>query len=156
MRPAVRLTQSPGGGFRLEGVAETPIEGLPDDPGFVLTGAGPWRLEWSADEHGWLLFAIEDGRGVELGRTTSSGLEPVLAPSSVLLADGRLFRLASIGASDPRVELGRWDVPGAYLVGHAVAGAWVLERTPAGLALEAGPELWILAGVEIGRLDGWF
>lgn len=156
MRPAVRLTRSPGGGFRLEGVAEAPIEGVPDDPGFVLAGAGAWRLTWNVMERGWLLVADEDGQRVELGRTTSSGLEAVLAPSSVLLADGRLFRLASFGASDPRVELGRWDVPGAYLVGRAVDGAWDLERTAAGLALPVGLELWILAGAEIGRLDGWF
>ena len=156
MRPAVRLTRRPDGGFRMEGVAATPIEGVPTASGFVVTGAGPWRLTWSDAERGWLLTSVETGPAGEVGRTTSVGLEPVLSPSSVLLADGRLFRLAMIGASDPRVELGRWDVPGAYLVGHHAAGAWELERTAAGMALEAGPELWILTCVEIGRLDGWY
>ena len=156
MRPAVRLTRRPGGGFRMEGVAAAPIDGVPDDAGFVLSGAGPWRLTWSATERGWLLNTLLGGPEGEVGRTTSSDLEPVLAPASVLLADGRLFRLAMIGASDPRVELGRWDVPGAYVVGRPVSGAWELERTAAGVALEAPPELWILACVEIGRLDGWY
>jgi len=64
--------------------------------------------------------------------------------------------MAMIGASDPRVELGRWDVPGAYIVGRAAEGAWELEKTASGTALEPPPELWILACVEIGRLDGWY
>jgi len=156
MRPAVRLTRRPGDGFRIEGLAAVPIDGVPDDTGFVLAGSGPWRLTWSATERGWLLNDLAGGSAVEVGRTTSIGLEPVLAPASVLLADGRLFRLAMIGASDPRVELGRWDVPGAYLVGRPTSGAWEFERTAAGEALFAPPELWILACVEIGRLDGWF
>ena len=140
----------------MEGVAATPIDGVPDAAGFVLAGAGPWRLTWSETERGWLLTSVAVDRAGEVGRTTSVSLEPVLSPSTVLLADGRLFRLAMIGASDPRFELGRWDVPGAYLVGRATAGGWELERTAAGTALEAPPELWILTCVEIGRLDGWY
>ena len=156
MRPAVRLTRRPDGGFRIEGVGTTPIEGVPTALGFEVQGAGPWRLTWSDGERGWLLTSVEGDPAVEVGRTTSHGLEPVLSPSSVLLADGRLFRLAMIGASEPRIELGRWDVPGAYVIGRAVAGDWELERTAAGTALMPPPELWILACVEIGRLDGWY
>jgi len=156
MRPAVRLTRRPGGGFRIEGVAAAPIDGVPDAGGFVLTGAGPFVLAWNAAERGWILSSDVAGSRREVGRTTTWGPEPVLAPVSVLLADGRLFRLAMIGASDPRIELGRWDLPGAYLVGRATAGAWELERTAAGTALEAPPELWILTCVDIGRLDGWY
>jgi len=156
MRPAVRLTRRRDGGFRMEGVGAAPIDGVPDDAGFVLAGAGPWRLTWSATERGFILNDLAGGASGEVGRTASIGLEPVLAPASVLLADGRLFRLAMIGASDPRVELGRWDVPGAYLLGRPESGGWDLERTAAGEALYAPPELWILACVEIGRLDGWF
>jgi len=156
MRPAVRLTRRPDGGFRIDGVASAPIDGVPDDDGFVVTGGGAWSLAWSRRERGWILNPSEGGQAREAGRTTAMGDEPVLAPVSVLLADGRLFRLAMIGASDPRVELGRWDVPGAYLVGRPAAGAWEFERTASGSALNAPPELWILACVEIGRLDGWY
>jgi hypothetical protein len=156
MHPAVRLTRRPGGGFRVEGAAAAPIDGVPGAAGFVVTGAGSWGLAWSAEEHGWILNALETGLEREVGRTATIGDEPFISPVSVLLADGRLFRLAMIGASDPRIELGRWDVPGAYLVGRAVAGEWELEKTPAGTALEAPPELWILTCVAIGRLDGWF
>ena len=156
MRPAVRLTRRPGGGFRVVGVAATPIDGVPDAAGFVVTGAGPWGLAWNADERGWILNSLGAGSDREVGRTTAGGHEPVIAPVSVLLADGRLFRLAMIGASEPRFEVGRWDLSGAYLVGRPTEGAWVLERTEAGMALEAPPELWVLTCVEIGRLDGWY
>jgi len=140
----------------MEGVAAAPIDGVPDAGGFVLTGAGRLGLEWNAAERGWILNSLVAGSGREVGRTTAWGDEPVLAPVSVLLADGRLFRLAMIGASDPRIELGRWDLPGAYLVGRPTAGAWELEPTAAGTALEAPLELWILTCVDIGRLDGWY
>ena len=156
MRPAVRLTRRPGGGFRLEGAGEAPIEGVPDGAGFALSGGVPSRLDWVDAERGWLLTDGAAASAGELGRTTAERLDPVLAPSSVLLADGRLFRLAMIGASDPRIELGRWDVPGAYAVGHAKDGAWELDRTAAGTALDAPAALWVLTCVEIGRLDGWY
>jgi hypothetical protein len=156
MRPAVRLTRRPGGGFRIEGVAAAPIDGVPGAAGFALEGAGPFGLEWNAAERGWILSALEAGSAREVGRTTAWGDGQLAAPVSVLLADGRLFRLAMIGASDPRIELGRWDLPGAYLVGRPTAGGWELERTAAGTALEAPPGLWILACVDIGRLDGWY
>jgi hypothetical protein len=156
MRPAVRLTRRAGGGFRLEGVALAPVDAVPDAGGFVVTGgAGPWRLSWSDDERGWLLCSMTGGSAIEVGRTSALGVDSVLAPSSVLLADGRLFRLAWYGASSPRVELGRWDLPGAYLVGSVQADGWELTQTVAGTVQDAPVELLILVSVEIGRLDGW-
>lgn len=154
MRPALRLTRSNDGGFRLEGAAEAPIEGIPHESGFLVRGGSDGRLDWNASERGWLLTA-RDG-GSEAGRTTASCADSALAPSSILLADGRLFRLAPVGASQPRMALGRFDVPGAYAVAAVEAGGWTFERTPAGESLEAGPELWVLASAEIGRLDGWW
>src|SRR5512139_3237143 len=153
MRPAVRLTRRRDGGFRVDGLAAA-TDVVPRDGGFVIEGRPGWRLAWSDAEHGWLLTDGEQAR--ELGRTTASGPGRTVAPSSVLLEDGRLFRLAWVGASEPRVELGRWDLPGAYLEGRPDAGAWELTKTPAGEAIDAGPELWILACAEIGRVDGWW
>ena len=84
-------------------------------------------------------MALDVGRERSRDRGGAHGVSRSCAgarrPSSVLLADGRLFRLAMFGASDPRIELGRWDVPGAYIVGRAVAGDWELELTAAGTAL---------------------
>jgi hypothetical protein len=154
MRHAVRLTRRQDGGFRLEGVAHAAIEGLPRDEGFAVAGDAAWRLAWSAAENGWILSDETSGR--EAGRTTRSAAGRTLAPSSLLLADGRLFRLAWTGASEPRVELGRWDVDGPYASGRPESGGWTIERTCAGESLEAGSELWILACAEIGRLDGWW
>jgi hypothetical protein len=155
MRPTVRLTPLAGGGFRLEGVAATPIDAVPDEAGFRVEGGGVWRLTWIAAERGWQLHRLAEGGEEEVGQTTASALPEVASPISVLLADGRLFRLASIGLSEPRVELARWDVSGPYVVGRPASGAWELERTAAGMALDAPPELWILISAELGRLDGW-
>ena len=140
MRPAVRLTRRPDGGFRIDGALATPIEGVPEGHGFAVTGGSAWSVSWNATERGWIMNAFHGDEAREVGRTTAMGDEPVLAPVSVLLADGRLFRLAMIGASGPRVALGRWDVPGAYLVGRPEAGGWELERTASGTALNAPPE----------------
>ena len=156
MRPAVRLTRRSDGGFRLEGALATPIDGVPDDTGFAVNGPGSWRLTWIAAERGWVLHRLSGAQTEDAGQTTSSAPPPMAAPASVLLEDGRLFRLASFGMSEPRVELGRWDLPGAYVIGRPVAGAWELQRTAAGMALDAPPELWILTCVELGRLDGWY
>ncbi|HZN56136.1 MAG TPA: hypothetical protein VFB67_12530 [Candidatus Polarisedimenticolaceae bacterium] len=153
MRPAVRLTRQDRGGFRLDGVERAPIEASRDGDAFTIGGAAPFRVAWSDAERGWILSVI--GESGEAGRTTASERD-ALAPTSLLLADGRLFRLAAVGASAPVVELGRWDGPGAYVVARPVNGTWELTRTPAGEALEVGPELWILAAAEIGRMDGWW
>ena len=121
-----------------------------------MTGSGSLRLAWIVPDRGWTLTSSAAGSERELGRTTAVSPEPVLAPVSVLLADGRLFRLAMFCASGPRIEVGRWDLPGAYLVGRATDAGWELEATPAGTALQAPMALWILTCVEIGRLDGWY
>ena len=154
MRPALRLTKRHDGGFRLEGAAAAAIEGVPHDGGFVVGDEPGWRLSWNAAERGWVL--IDRDAAAESGRTTASVSDRTLGPSSVLLADGRLFRLAFTGASSPRVELGRFDLPGAYAQGNASSGGWTIERTPAGESLPAGAGLWILVCAEIGRLDGWW
>jgi hypothetical protein len=155
MRRTVRLTRLPGGGFRLEGVAETPIDALPGDTGFMVSGGGSWRLAWNVSERGWLLKRQAGEISEDAGQTTASSLPQVIAPVSVLLEDGRLFRLAATGLSDPIVELTRWDGPGAYVAGRPVGGGWDLETTAAGAALDAPAELWILICAELGRLDGW-
>lgn len=154
MRPAVRLTRQPDGGFRLEGLTDDAIEGVPRGSGFRVDAGEPYLVTWDAETPGWVLAAEGDGR--ELGRTTPLETDRASSPSSLLLSDGRLFRLALVGASRPRFEIGLWDLPGSYAVAHADGAGWVLERTPAGRLLEAGPELWILAGAELGRLDGWW
>jgi len=154
MRPAVRLSRRPDGGFRIQGVGQTPIEAVPDDGGFLVTGSHACRLSWSDSERGWLLNQVVRPND-ELGRTTSAGRERVASPASVLLADGRLFRLAMVGASEPHFALGRWDVPGAYAQARPEDGSWELTLTAAGEALSAPETLWILTCVEIARLDGW-
>jgi hypothetical protein len=154
MRPAVRLTRRQDGGFRLDAVAAAAIEAVPRREGFDFEAFERGRMTWDAAEPGWVLMAGDSEH--ELGRTTPLESTGATSPSSVLLADGRLFRLALTGASDVRFEIGRFDVPGAYAVGRSHDAGWNLERTAAGELLTVGPELWVLAAAEIGRLDGWW
>jgi hypothetical protein len=156
MRETVRLTRLPGGGFRVGGVHATPIDARPEAGGFAVDGEGSWRLTPADAGRGWVLTRIENGTARDGGWSTTSSPPPVASPASVLLPDGRLFRLAAVGLSEPRIELGRWDLPGAYVVGRPLEGGWELSRTAAGEALDAPPELWILTCAEIGRLDGWY
>ena len=87
----------------------------------------------------------------ELGRTSrlcGSGA----VPTTVLLEDGRLFRIEVRGLSPARVELSSDETPGAYLVARPVGRGFEIETTVAGRALVAGPALLLLFGAEIARL----
>jgi len=157
MRPAARLKRRQGGGFRLEGFGPSALEGVPSGGGFdVAVGERVLRLIWSVPDAGWLL--LEDGpEGArELGRTTTADPGGAIAPSSVLLADGRLFRWSATGPRTPRIEVGLWGLPGAYAVLRPGDDGWTWDWTVAGESLEAGPELGVLIGAETGRLDGWW
>ena len=157
MRPAARLTRRQGGGFRLEGFGPSALEGVPSGGGFeVAVGTRVLRLRWSASEAGWLLVEEGPEGGRELGRITTSDPGGAIAPASVLLADGRLFRWSVTEPRAPRIEIGLWGLPGAYAVMRPSGDGWSWEWTAAGEALEAGPELWVLIGAETGRLDGWW
>jgi len=79
----------------------------------------------------------------ELGSVSGDG-------SSIVLADGRLFRVSIRGVASPRIEVARWDVPGPYLVASPGPSGWAIERTPAGRALPECDvlELLTLAAIE--------
>lgn len=114
-------------------------------------GAASWVLE----EHGWgaggfVLRSSELPDAHEFGQTTRS--EPSRDGASVvslLLADGRLFRIVVRGVPDPRFELLGWEVDGAYLIASPAGSSWRISRTPAGLELVAGTEILVLFGAEI-------
>ena len=94
-----------------------------------------------------VLLASEPTGERELGRVSADG-------TSILLADGRLFRVAVRGLSPPRIEVARWDVPGPYVVARTGETGWKLERTPAGEALEGCETLERLLEAAIEALEG--
>ena len=99
------------------------------------------------DESGGKILVVSEPTGErELGRVSADG-------TSILLADGRLFRVAVHGLSAPRVEVARWDVPGPYVVATPGDAGWKLERTAAGQALEGCDALELLLGAAIESLE---
>ena len=99
------------------------------------------------DDPGESVLVVSDPSGErELGRVRGDG-------SSIVLADGRLFRVSVRGLRAPRIEVARWDVPGPYLVARPDETGWTIERTPAGEALDACETLEQLTAVAIDSLE---
>jgi hypothetical protein len=151
----VRLTRRDAGGFRLEGAAEAPIEGVPEPGGMaVRKGAATTRIAVAFAGGGatWPADAAVDGPPVVL----TWGSDGAGGPASLLLPDGQLFRITVVGLTEPSVEVARWDVPGPYLVGRRDAAGWSLDWTAAGGAIASAEEIALAASYEIGRRDGWW
>jgi hypothetical protein len=95
------------------------------------------------DDPGETLLVVSEPSGErELGRVSKDG-------SSIVLSDGRLFRVSVRGVRAPRIEVARWDVPGPYLVARPHGDAWAIERTPAGERLAACDTLELLTTAAI-------
>jgi hypothetical protein len=149
----VSLHRTSDGAFGFEDEAGWRLTVTRDGGALVLEqdGAESWVLE----EHrhgagGFVIRSRELPDARELGQTTRS--EPTESGASIvslLLADGRLFRIVARGFPDPRFELLGWEVGGAYLIASPVGDAWRVHRTPAGEELEAGTEILVLFGAEI-------
>jgi len=99
------------------------------------------------DDPGETLLVLSEPSGErELGRVSGDG-------SSIVLADGRLFRVSVRGVSAPRIEVARWDVPGPYLIARPGASGWTIERTPAGRELEGCETVELLTTAAIEALE---
>jgi len=142
----VFLHRTPDGAFAFDDRAGWRIDLTRRGGRLVLERDG--TASWILEEHrlgggGFVLRSSELPDADEVGQTTRG------EPASLLLADGRLFRIVLRGFPDPRFELRGWEVEGAYLTASPAGDAWRLGRTPAGEELEAGAELLILFGAEI-------
>lgn len=118
----------------------------------IDAGAGTnWTIEdRRGDDGGFVLWEEGPGARRELGRTSRPpGFET--APT-LLLEDGRLFRLRIVSLTPPRVELHGDEVPGAYLEATSDGTTWEIVTTPAGELLAPPPALSWLFGAEIARL----
>ena len=100
------------------------------------------------DEPGEKVLVVDDPDGErELGRVSGDG-------TSILTADGRLFRVTVHGSGGGRIEAARWDLPGPYVVAREGRSGWSLERTPAGRALAGCDALELLLEAAIETLEG--
>jgi hypothetical protein len=137
-----------GDGEVLEAVASTGgcrVEG----------GAGQeWWLESLPEaEAGWVILERRGGDAGDLGRTTRSREGDGGIPATLLLEDGRLFRIVGrVGEAASLALLGD-EVSGAYVTATRRGAEWVLTRTAAGLDLEFPMAGWLLLAAEIARLD---
>jgi hypothetical protein len=95
------------------------------------------------DDPGETVLVVSEPSGErELGRVSKDG-------SSIVLSDGRLFRVSVRGVRAPRIEVARWDVSGPYLVAMPRGDGWAIERTPAGEALAGCDTLELLTTAAI-------
>lgn len=144
------LAARPDGSFRLVLSGGEVLEAVACTGGYrVERGAGPeWWLESLPEgEAGWRLRQGSSERA----RTTRSREDDAGWPATLLLEDGRLFRI--VARRGPAAALLGDEVSGAYVEAERRGASWILERTVAGLDLELGAEGWLLLAAEIARLD---
>jgi hypothetical protein len=73
---------------------------------------------------------------------------------TVLLADGRLFRIRSRTGVHVSFELTGWETPGAYWHATRSGSGWDVIRTPAGRDLPAASDVLVLFVAELIGLEG--
>ena len=126
----------------------------------VVRGGGrTWSVRLGRKDGRTATWAeIDDGSGDvaavvtwEAGEAGDAG-----APASLLLADGRLFRIALAALDPPAFHVGRYDLTGAYLSASSERGGWRIEPTVAGEGIASLHEIVIATCYEIGRRSGWF
>ena len=118
----------------------------------IDAGAGTnWTIEdRRGDDGGFVWWETSSGERRERGRTSRPrGFEN--APT-LLLEDGRLFRIRIRSLVPPRIELHGDEVVGAYLAATFDGTRWEIVTTPAGELLAPSPVLMGLFGAEIARL----
>lgn len=118
----------------------------------IDAGAGTnWTIEdRRGDDRGFVLWETSAEGARWVARTSRpAGFET--APT-LLLEDGRLFRIRIRSIVPPQVELHGDAVAGAYLEATPSGNDWVIVPTAAGERLEAPPALFWLFGAEVARL----
>jgi len=140
-----------------DGVVAIEAEGRA--PGTLVPRAGR-RGAWSygRGETVWTIgrgpehvggFVLEDGTR-EIGRTTPvAGPDGGAGETTVLLEDGRAFRLRFRPTPEPRVELAGWETRGAYLEARPHRDGWTITATPAGRAMGMDDSLLVLMTAEL-------
>jgi len=150
------LAARPDGSFRLVLSDGAVFETVACTEGYRVEGdAGPdrWLVSLPEGEAGWVLRASPGNEAEDLGRTTRSREGDRTFPATLLLEDGRLFRIVAFVGSDRGAALLGDEVSGAYVDASRRGAQWVLARTAAGLDLELGTAGWLLLAAELARLD---
>lgn len=143
------------GGYVVEGVMGGALRARPHGAGFALEAVGRFEATLDpapADAPGFLLRGGPSG-DEELGRTTRPDPEGNAAEgTTILLADGRCFRLAVRWVPEAVVDLVGLEGPGEYLRARRVEGGWRATWSVAGSFLRGDRALEALFTAEIARL----
>jgi hypothetical protein len=123
------VTRHPHGGFTLDRRAENEIRVVASQDGWNIEGdpeMQQWNLRRAGSSAGFVLAKGEH----EVARTMKPvGMNEATAPKNLLLDDGRLFRIVSLGPRESGVDLLGWETPGAYLRARPAADGWTIEPT---------------------------
>jgi len=141
----------PDHGFRIEG-GDDAILVVPSGDGFVVSGIGEAELFLGSSEDGSggrSLQAREAGGIREVGWISRLPGDDGGTSASILLDDGRLFRIAPrLDPRGSRLELRGWE-GGIYWRVRAQRARFVLEPTVAGRCLECSEALLVLFVAEV-------
>lgn len=151
----LRVSGTADGGYVVEGVAGGALRARPNGAGFVLEAGGKFEATLDAapaEAPGWILRGGRTG-DEELGRTTRPDPAGEAAEgTTLLLADGRCFRLAVRWVPDAVVDLVGLEAPGEYLRARRADGGWRATWSVAGSFLRGDRALEALFTAEIARL----
>lgn len=142
------------GGFLLEDAGGV-TEAVPTGSGFRLESASGVRtLESEAETGDLVLVEPGDDGPLELGRLTGRrAAQDGAWDQGILLADGRLLRIALRGLAPPRLQVGPWNLPAPYLKARLDGDGWSLERTAAGSRLGDRGALEVLVAAALGGVE---
>ena len=143
-----RLINVETGGFRLECSRGATIQVTPQRDALTVSGGTVVHGWCIRDEDEGFRLERDDGKvaGQSLRARVAEGLD---AAVSLLLDDGRLFRIVLRGPRDARYELTGWETPGAYFEARPADDGWTIAATVAGTAMEDVEPLILLFAAEI-------
>ncbi len=147
-----RLRLRADGGFHLECPAGSPVEADRMGDGWKLTAPGESAGARIEGVPGGLVMMT--GGGAELGRVSRGDDGGGDTSPTILLDDGRLFRVIRGTPRQGRYELTGWETRGAYFEARPDGKDWVLTRTVAGAALGKATTLLTLFCAELLAADG--
>jgi len=122
-----------------------------DPGGWSVTWSGlpEWRLERTGQPGSGFLLLAAATEG-ELGRSTALDPEGFLGGIRYLVvADGRMFRMAPAPPRQTGFELAGWETAGAYMIARPEPSEWSIESTPAAAGMKGIGPVLILFAAEI-------
>ncbi len=142
------LVRDSSGGFELQTDEGPTVRARFSGIDWCIEGIEGWAdaiLRRDAESSGFVLeFQGKAARTMPLVGADWAG-----SPRFMLLADGRLYRIAHRGPRDAGFELAGWESPGAYLVASPTDKGWKLEAMVAATGLDEISTMSLLFAAEI-------